>query len=160
MVSNAWDRRVDETDARFRRFQEFLHTPRSDRAKLIQGRGRDREWAKIHDWYIRAAAYDDQADRDFEQARLEQAREVRAYHAKAGRALLNFAVGRINQVQEWSPGNLIKLADLARKMEMTAVFGAEQLMAPTSRAAVGAAGADLDEWDRLSTALSESLPPR
>lgn len=159
-MTDAWAKREDETLSQFRRFQEFLATPRPDRGHLMSTRGRYRDYAVKHDWYLRAAAHDDKVDRDYEQARLEQARELRAYHAKAGRALLNFAIGRINQVSEWRPGELVKLADLARKMEMTAVFGAEQMIAPASRAAVGATGADLDEWDRLSASLSETLPAR
>lgn len=157
-MTDAWDQRTDEPPARYRRFQEFLHTPRSERAKLMLNRGRDRDWAKVYDWYLRAAAYDDKADRDYEQARLEQAREIRSYHARAGRALLNYAVARINQVNDWRPGDLVKLADMARKMELAAVFGAETSIGPASRAAVTAAHLDVDEWDRLAADLAGTMP--
>jgi hypothetical protein len=160
VVSTAWDRRPDETDARYKRFVEYLHASRSERPKLLLKSGAVRVWAKQHDWAIRTAAYDDKQDRDYEQARLEQVREVRAHHAKAGRALLNFAVGRLTQVQDWSPGNLIKLADLARKMELTAVLGPEPGMYAASRAAVAATGADLDEWDRITADLAGTAPSR
>lgn len=157
--ATAWDRREGESATRYARFLEYLHTPRSERAKRMATHGRDREYAKLDDWYARGAAYDDQQDRDYEHARAEHAREVREFHAKAGRALLSFAISQIRELP-WKPGELVKLADLARRMEMTAVFGSEREIAAVSHAAVTAAGVDADEWDKLAADLAATMPQR
>jgi hypothetical protein len=159
VVATAWDKRDEETPKAFERFQGFLATPRSERARSLRSSSQLRVWVKQHDWWARAAAYDDQCDHDYEQARLEHVREVRGYHASVGRELLELAVARLEEVTEWRPGDLVRLADLARKMELTAVLGSASAMTTASRVAIAAAGGDLDEWDRLATDLANTLPP-
>ena len=159
--STAWDRRPNETATQYNRFVEYRELPRHERARhLLKMGGTPRAMARVNEWAVRVAAYDDQVDRDYEQARLEHVREVREFHAKAGRALLSFAIGRINKMAEasWRPGDLVKLADLARKMEMAAVVGAEHEITAVSHTAMVAAGADVDEWDRLAADLAGTVP--
>ena len=140
MVTTAWDRRDDETVKSFQRFTEFLATPRSERPRFLRRSSATRGWVIKFDWWARAAAYDDQCDRDYELARVEHVREVRAFHARSGRALLELAIGRIDLATDWRPADLVRLADLARKMELTAVFGNEREMATAARAAVARPG--------------------
>ena len=148
VVATAWDRRDDETPRSFKRFTEFLALPRSKRAKFLRRSSQMRQWVRRWDWWARAAAYDNQCDRNYKQARVEHVREVRGFHARTGRALLEVAVARIDVAEDWRPGNLVRLAELARRMELSAVLGNKVNMAHTARAAMGAAGADLDEWEQ------------
>lgn len=120
--------------------------------------GRRQIQYKQHDWALRAAAYDDQRDREYEQQRADAAREVRERHAAVGRALVAMAVRRIREIEITKPADLIRLLDLAARMEHTATFGAEQNIAPASRAAIVAAGVPVDEWDRLAADLAATFP--
>lgn len=161
--ATAWDRRENETPAQYARFVAYRESPRSERAKYLKAAGGTiRDFARRNEWFVRVAAYDDQADRDYEQARTEHVREVRGFHARSGRALLAFAIDKINTMpaDAWRPGDLIKLADLGRKMEMAAVLGSEQDMTAASHSAMAAAGADVDEWDRLAADLAGTIPGR
>jgi hypothetical protein len=160
MVSGAaWDRRPGETEVQFRHFLDYLHTQRSERSRYLRTRGgRERSTAAANDWRARAAAFDDQADRDYEQHAAEHIREVRSYHARIGRQLLEVAVARIDLVAKWNPADLVKLADLARKMELAAVLGTERTMGVASRTTVAAFGGDPDEWDRLAADLAGTMP--
>lgn len=159
MSGAAWDQRPGETAVAFRHFLDYLHTQRSERTRYLRTRGgRERQTAAANDWRARAAAFDDQADRDYETHAAEHIKEVRSYHARVGRAMLEVAVARIELVNDWRPADLVKLADLARKMELAAVLGTERTMGAASRTAVTAFGGDPDEWDRLAADLAGSMP--
>jgi hypothetical protein len=160
MVSGpAWERRDTESVRAYERFREFMALPRSERARFLRTSGAVRGWCRDHDWWARAAAHDDQDDHDYEQSRQERIREVRAFHARKGRELLEVAIARIDEATNWKPGDLVRLAELARRMETTAVMGSHAAMTGAARAVVSAAGGELDEWDRLAASLAETLPP-
>ena len=84
---------------------------------------------------------------------------MREFHARAARALLSFSVSRV-QLVDWKATDLVKLLDVAQRMEMAAVVGSDEQLTAASRAADGAADLDLDEWDKLAADLDRTIPPQ
>lgn len=158
MNGAAWDRREEETPAQFTRFRAYLEQPRHERARWLRGQRRARDYAKAHDWLARAAAFDDQQDREHEQLVAEQVAEMRKRHADIGKAVIQYALRHLQRLEPTSVGELVKVLELGARMERMAYHGDLREMSSASRAAMSAVGAPADEWDRLAADLAVTIP--
>lgn len=91
-----------------------------------------------------------------EAARLEA---VRKFYAGVGRDLGKLAWSHIKAgMADWKPTDLMRLAELARNLELAAASGTEEQMTTAGKAAAVAVGAPPDEWDQLARDLNATIP--
>ena len=94
-----------------------------------------------------------------EQAEAARVEAVRKFYAGVGRDLGQLAWSHIKAgMDQWKPADLMRLAELARELELAAASGTEAQMVAAGREAAVATGAPPDEWDQLARDLNATIP--
>lgn len=154
-TTSAWDQRDGETAIAYRAFVEFRGRNVPERALYVRERSQRRIWAKRFDWQARVAAWDDNRDDVMRRALTDAIVEMRRRHANVGHELLARVVVYFDDLTDWRPADLIKLAEFARRLEVAGLVGTDRDLSSTATAAKSSAPLG-DEWDRLAADLSTS----
>lgn len=156
----AYDRREGETNTQWAAFVAFRDATPDERAAMLRGGtgSRNRTWCKLNDWRARVAVFDDTRAAALANALTEAIAEMRRRHANVGRTLLDACVVHFDRLDEWRPADLLKLAEFARRLEVSGLVGTDRDLSTTTTAAKSVHPLSADEWDVLAADLSTTMP--
>lgn len=164
VVANAttcpWDRLDTETNTQWGAFVAFRDARPEQRAEMLRGGtgARKRGWCKLNRWRERAAMWDDSRDAAMVAALTEAIAEMRRRHANVGRQLLDACLAYLTDLGEWRPADLLKLAEFARRLEVSGLVGTDRDLSSTTTAAKSVHPLHADEWDQLAADMSTTMP--
>ena len=120
---HAWDRQQGESTkgyAAFRLFRDMGPMRKLADVDVVGTTSRTvRQWSYDHDWWARAAAWDDLVHMEEDRQRLEDLREMHDTHQRAGRMALTLAMEAMAKIQpeDITPTAAAKLLDLGARLE-------------------------------------------
>lgn len=120
-----WERRPAETSRAYAAFRQYRDAGPGRALTSVAGHHYDtvRKWASRHRWKERAQAWDAEAYRQEDAARLEAVRAMDDTHARAGRALVAVALRAIGDVGDLTPHQAARFLDLGTRLERSALLG-------------------------------------
>lgn len=154
-----WERRPGEASKPYAAFLTFRDLPVSQRSvratETIHGTTTCRNWAVKWDWLARAVAWDDECQRVADLDRLEALRVMHGSHARAAKALQDFALAALAHLDadDASPSDVARLLELGAKLErLTLTQSIEELQGK-------APPIDADDpWGRITRELANASP--
>jgi hypothetical protein len=126
MTADPWDRMHGETLISYAAFQQFRDMgPRrtiaalSRRPDAVSALQQMRRWSCANDWFVRAAAWDAEVDRQVRLAQVEEIKAMRQRHIEIGMAAQNKGLARLASIplERLTARDAISLIDLGVKIE-------------------------------------------
>ena len=152
-----WERRPKEAPRAYEAFRTFrdlgpLRTLERLAHENDYSRSSINTLARTHDWFARAASWDDERHMIEDRERLEAIRSMHGNHLAAARAVQTFALAALDRlkIDGATAQDVARLIDLGTKLErQTLTMSVEQLQR-------GDGIAVDDPWSRLARELSDA----
>lgn len=123
-MAEPWERQEKESDKAFEAFVKYrdmgLDRSTTKVAKeLAKSEQLIRRWSATYDWVKRAAAWDNEVDKDVQKAQRQEITEMRKRHATLASAMLVKAAKALQAIpeDEIKASDISRMVDVASKLE-------------------------------------------
>lgn len=123
-MAEPWERQEKESDKAFEAFVKYrdmgLDRSTTKVAKeLAKSEQLIRRWSATYDWVKRAAAWDNEVDKDVQKAQRQEIAEMRKRHATLASAMLVKAAKALQAIpeDEIKASDISRMVDVASKLE-------------------------------------------
>lgn len=149
-----WERLSGETSMAYAAFRQYRDLGPARRVDDMADTSRTsaQRWSRRWRWVERAQAWDAEAHRLEDAARLEQIRTMDSNHQRAARALIAAGLRALQNVGELTPHQAARFVDLGTRLERATLLGAH-LEPPVTLSAVDD-GDDLSPLERIARELA------